>query len=172
MPLMGLTPTASVELLAHLCRDGEARGHVQPPLGHLTQVSSLATQLQSQGVRGGRGRGAAQLQGRGGGWVSRRAGSAANRKVRGTSSWVSQVVKVYLVGQTQKGVGWGRRRRQWLGFTDVRWGPEGVERAAHQCLHLLRPIALPVQKRVDPPQAAGKVHLDRSLALVCVESAR
>ena len=53
-----------------------------------------------------------------------------------------------------------------------RWGPEGVEGAAHQCLHLLRPIAFPVQKRVDPPQAAGKVHLDRSLALVCVESAR
>ena len=50
--VMGLTPTASVELLAHLRRDGEARGHVQSPLGHLTQVSSLAAQL--QGRKGGR----------------------------------------------------------------------------------------------------------------------
>ena len=60
---MGLSPTASVELLAHLCRDGEARGHVQPPLGHLTQVGALATQLQGRGGgRGGEGRGGRVVQ--------------------------------------------------------------------------------------------------------------
>ena len=106
---MGLSPTASVELLAHLCRDGEARGHVQPPLGHLTQVGALATQLQGRGGgRGGEGRGGEE------GEVSCKQKGEVVDIIVGFKSGEG-----IIVGQTQKGVeAKSEAPERRLGFTD------------------------------------------------------